>query len=125
MLDMVPDWLRSRAEPCGSRVTVNPPPTDTDADFLVLVMQYDVAGVITRLANEGFTWEGSPEHYQTIVAGSFMSWRKDQVNLIVTASEDFALRHRAATSICKRLNLTVKADRIAVFKGVLYGSATD
>lgn len=122
MLELVPDWLRGKATPCGSRETCDPPPVDTDADFLVLVFPgHDLAGVITRLSSDGWTWEGSSEHYQNVAGEGFMSWRKGETNLIVTASEAFHARHVAATAVCKRLNLLDKEDRKAVFTAVLYG----
>ena len=112
-------------EPCGSRVTCNPAPLNTDADYLVvappLKMQI-VSDLVCLLGEHKFTWEGS-EHYQDAAASGFMSWRRDDVNLIVTADQQFAARHRAATALCKRLNLLSKPDRVAVFQAVLYSNA--
>lgn len=114
-------------EPCGSRVTCDPPPVTTDADFLVEVkcsvamkLRDAVSDVVGLLWDQEFTWEGS-EHYQEVAASDFMSWRRDHVNLIVTASPRFAQRHRVATALCRRLNLMSKPDRIALFQAVLYG----
>jgi hypothetical protein len=116
--------LGCTVEPCGSRVTCNPPPTDTDADYLVQIVQSDretVGRVVNALSAAGFQWEGN-EHYQD-AAGDFMSWRgDDNVNLIVTANSEFATRHRAATALCRRLNLMAKPDRIALFQAVLYAN---
>lgn len=122
MIYMLPDWLRDKAEPCGSRVTVYPAPRNTDADFLIEIQQAEVSGMVARLASEGFKWEGATEHYQDVAGNTFMSWRKGEVNLIVTSNGDFAAKHRVATALCKRLNLLDKQDRIAVFKAVLYAS---
>lgn len=111
-------------EPCGSRVTCFPPHQNTDADYLVFVTSgkaQDVSNVVSLLQGNGYQWEGASEHYQDVAGVGFMSWRKDDVNLIVSASRDFVRRHRAATAVCKRLNLSEKADRIALFKAVLYG----
>lgn len=110
-------------EPCGSRVTCNPAPTDTDEDHLVEMpdaREDTVSSVVSLLSSAGFRWEGDTEHYQT-AASEFMSWRRGDINLIVTASAEFARRHRAATHVCTRLNLMVKDDRIALFQAVLYG----
>lgn len=109
-------------EPCGSRVTCNPPPVGTDRDFLVQVQDDDgsVRDVANGLLEIGFTWEGA-QHYQD-AANAFMSHRRDDINLIVTRNGDFAMRHRAATHVCKRLNLPNKEDRIALFQAVLYGT---
>ena len=41
---MIPAWVEGVAiavEPYGSRVTCDPPPTDTDEDWLVLVTEFD------------------------------------------------------------------------------------
>jgi len=116
--------LGCTVEPCGSRITCNPPPIDTDADYLVQIVQNDkdtIGRVVNALSGSGFVWEGN-EHYQD-VADDFMSWRSDEnVNLIVTKNVEFAARHRVATALCKRLNLKDKDDRIALFQAVLYGN---
>lgn len=114
--------LGARIEPCGSRVTCSPPPADTDHDFLVELPpdEMTVSNFVCSASEAGFRWEGN-EHYQTAVS-TFMSWRRDDINLIVTSDATFAARHRVATSLCKRLNLLAKDDRIAVFQAVLYGN---
>jgi hypothetical protein len=111
-------------EPCGSRVTCNPPPRDTDEDWLVAMpdKRDAVSKVVNLLGGAGFRWEGNGEHYQDVAASTFMSWRNGSVNLIVSSSADFIRRHHAATSLCKRLNLLSKPDRIALFQAVLYGN---
>lgn len=111
-------------ELCGSRVTCKPAPSGTDADYLVELpnsREDTVARVVSLLGSAGYHWEGATQHYQT-AANEFMSWRLGETNLIVTASAEFARRHRAATHVCTRLNLMVKADRIALFQAVLYGN---
>lgn len=117
------ELLGCTVEPCGSRVTCNPPPTDTDQDYLVEVPAHDrghVALVVSDLTQAGFHLEGNG-HYQDQAAEGFMSWRRGDVNLIVTANPLFASRHRVATKLCTRLNLQIKNNRIAVFQAVLYG----
>jgi hypothetical protein len=119
------EFTGSIIEPCGSRVTCNPPPTDTDRDFLVVVQNEDtVPSIVSELSRLGFHWEGDV-HYQTAASDGFMSWRSHDVNFIVTASADFARRHRSATALCTRLNLMGKQDRIALFQAVLYGNQWD
>lgn len=110
-------------EPCGSRVTCSPPVMNTDADYLIECPSADtaVSAVVGVLSSAGYQWEGSSKHYQYCAGVGFMSWRKNDTNLIVTANPDFAKRHRIATALCARLNLMKKADRIAVFQAVLYG----
>lgn len=115
-----------KVEPCGSRVTCSPAPTDTDRDYLVEIVSNaseNVGSIVNHLSGYGFEWEGG-EHYQD-AASTFMSWRRGDTNLIVTADPTFADRHRAATAVCKRLNLLNKQDRIALFQAVLYGNQWD
>lgn len=109
-------------DPCGSRVTCDPPKLDTDRDFLVVIpdVPSTISEIIRALEDAGFYWEGSI-HYQD-AASNFMSWRRDDLNLIVTSNAEFATRHRAATFVCKRLNLPSKQDRITVFQAVLYAA---
>ncbi len=114
--------LRCVVTPCGSRVTCDPQPACSDWDYTVHAPDTAaVSAIVTDvLPKAGFGWEGS-EHYQNAAADGFMSWRKGDVNLIVTSSAEFASKHRVATSLCKRLNLTDKQDRVALFQAVLYG----
>lgn len=108
---------------CGSRVTCNPAPTDTDDDWLVFVDDHThLSQMVERLTTDGWRWEGATEHYQNVASNTFMSWRRDNDNLIVTTNRDFARLHKVATRICTRLNLMQKADRIMVFQAVLYGN---
>ena len=111
-------------EPTGSRVTCNPAPTETDADYLVQAPN-DVAAlsaVVCVIEGEGFSQDGATEHYQDVTGDGFLSWRRDEINLIVTKNPLFAKRHRAATALCRHLNLMEKDDRIALFQAVLYGN---
>lgn len=107
---------------CGSRVTCNPAPSDGDYDYLLLVKpnSENIADVVRRLTSLGYVLEGYG-HYQAMAASDFMSWRKGNINLIITASLDFVSKHHVATALCKKLNLLKKEDRIAVFQLILYG----
>lgn len=120
------DLLRSygcTVEPCGSRVTCDPAPTDTDADYLVECKgQRMVSEAVDAMGRAGFSWEGGV-HYQMAAEDGFMSWRHaggEDINLIVTADAAFAARHRIATDVCKMLNLQNKVDRIVLFQAILY-----
>lgn len=110
---------RGLIEPCGSRETCVPPPVDTDADFLVELYKWGEIDLL--MEDHGFTKEGGEGYGGQ--DSTFGSWRKGDVNLIVTTDPDFAMRHRAATSVCKRLNLLHKPDRVSLFRAVLYGEA--
>lgn len=111
------EGVLTSAEPVGSRVTCDPAPTDTDEDWLVLVREVP----IERLQEAGFGQEGSPEFYTGNDAGGFRSWRKGEINLITTQSEEFYRLFLTATYLAKRFNLLRKQDRIALFQAILYG----
>lgn len=108
--------------PVGSRVTCNPPPTDTDEDYLVLVK--DKVAAIAGLLAIGFEFSGDPAknaEYMKMNETSqyrFTSLWMGSVNYIVTDSEFFFERFLTATHICKTLNLLNKADRVMVFEAV-------
>ena len=106
-----------RAIPVGSRVTCDPPPTNTDEDWLCLM-----AGDPTeRMGAAGFKQDGSPEFYTGNDNGGFRSWRKGDLNIVTTESQEFFDRFETATHLAKRFNLLIKSDRIALFQAVLYG----
>jgi hypothetical protein len=131
----VPDFLWDYAQvtPCGSRVTNNPAPEESDWDYLIHILpscsSYDkehaLVNVCEALHSLGWVHEGS-EYYQSkahtmILDGGFMSWRREEVNLIVVLDDRFAHQHRLATCLCTKLNLPDRDDRVAVFQAVLYG----
>lgn len=108
--------------PVGSRVTCNPPPTDTDEDFLVLVK--DMQSAVDGLKALGFERSGDPEkvekyiRLQETTQMRFSSLWFGDVNYLITDSEFFFERFLTATHICKSLNLLNKADRVMVFEAV-------
>jgi len=108
----------------GSRVTCDPAPTDTDIDVLCLIdpAQYDI--FVAELFSDGFDLDGSRVSNEKSIAESsgFQSFKKGEVNLIVTGSLEFYRRFDAASSVAKRMNMMEKSDRIALFQAVLYGN---
>lgn len=129
-----------RMMPCGSRVTCDPAPLDTDEDYLLLVdAQYDGMKLVKDgpmrmneleiyLRLNGWEMGGSLPTDITVNIppdAQFASWTLDDLNLIITTSQAFFSRHMAATAVCKRLNLLDKADRIAVFQAVLYANIVE
>lgn len=112
--------------PVGSRVTCDPPPTDTDQDYLVLVS--DKRAAIESLKSIGFEYSADPEkveEYQRMnetAAWSFTSMWFGDVNYIITDSQFFFERFLTATHVCKKLNLMKKEDRVMVFEAVRGGS---
>lgn len=105
------------AVPVGSRVTCNPPPTDTDQDILCLVEEDILEEFETYLMEENWEFEG--EDYAGTKKGDFMSWRGDfdgtEYNLIITTEEKWFDSFMDATFSCKEKNLMTKAERIAEF----------
>lgn len=109
-------------DPVGSRVTCNPAPTDTDEDLLVYVHNIDAFhGSLVPL---GFQQDGNPELYEGIDEEDFRSFRCGNINIIATSQGQFYERFMVATNLAKRFNLLDKSDRIALFRGVLYGAPT-
>ena len=112
-------------EPVGSRVTCNPPPTDTDIDTLALLSDpskmVDAIQCVTPDA-VGFEFGGSIVEDPTRQTLRFVSLKRGNENIILTACPEFAKRFLAASHVAKRLNLLHKADRVALFQAVLYGN---
>ena len=106
----------------GSTATCNPPPTDTDIDFLALISG-DMKQFETLVSEAGFEHDGS-EQYES--DGSyFRSFRKGSLNLIFTNDSEFHRKFLVASSVAKKLNLLSKDDRITLFKAVLYGDGVN
>ena len=103
---------------CGSRVTCNPAPTNTDQDILVRINKVYLGDVASILLREGWSLGGSGEQ-----DSEFESWTKGEINLILVWELEFYKRHACATALCKHLNLLSKADRQAAFRAMLYNES--
>ncbi len=114
--------LKCIVDATASRVICDPAPTDTDEDYLVEVDggAEGYEAIIEHLKKIGFIPEGDQDHYADAIENHFTSYRKDKINLILTAQTWFAKRHRLATKVCKKLNLLKKEDRIMIFRALLY-----
>lgn len=119
-------------EPCGSQITLDPPPGDkSDHDFLCVFVgnlvkkkrfpESALSDLFEVLQSSDWLHEGG-EHYQQQAAQGFMSLRRGKINLIITVNQFWAERHRAATAICKLLNLAEKKHRILIFQAALYNN---
>lgn len=110
----------------GSRVTCNPPPIDTDCDWLVLIDRERETEFMEALSTDQWELGGSlpDEMNETPPSDRFMSFTKGEDNIIMTNSSIFYRRFMAATSVAKRLNLMNKDDRIALFQAVLYANCS-
>lgn len=112
--------LAVSVEPAGSRFICNPAPMDTDEDYVVLCRHRDLVELLQLMDTLQFNLGGSlpadPEDDST-----FKSFKKGDLNFIITTDAKFYSRFIAATYVAKRMNLLNKADRIALFQAVLYG----
>lgn len=108
----------------GSRVTCKPAPTNTDADYLVLIDEADWVRLADCLQECDFAMDGSLpiDEKPWNVEHHFRSYKLAETNVVATDSEVFHRRFLAASSIATRLNLLDKPDRIALFQAVLYGN---
>ena len=109
------------ANAVGSRVTCNPPARDTDEDWLL----YVIGDVDDKLLALGFVGEAKSERYVGNEDGPFLSWRRGDLNLIVTPVGHYYRKFLLATKLAKRFNLTNKSDRIALFQAILYENDVD
>jgi hypothetical protein len=113
--------------PCGSQVTCDPVPVNTDIDYLVYVKppkQGTISKLDSMLGYEDFKIDGAG-HYQDQILDGFCSYRRGNLNLIVTANWGFKQKHHLATAVCTNLNLLNKPDRIMLFQAILYGKGPD
>lgn len=120
--------LHKRITAVGSRVTCNPPPTDTDQDWLVLVDEKDFDQFAKTLVSHGWQVGGSliPNDANYLPPSQrFNSFTLGVDNVIATASQEFHDRFLSASATAKRLNLLNKEDRIALFQSVLYATIAD
>jgi len=116
--------IAPQAVAVGSRVTCNPPPKGTDADYLLYLLDSQESALRAVMEDDGWELGGSVigDDVNHIPAEDrFYSYKLGDVNLIITKSQSFSHRFLAATSIAKGLNLLEKADRVALFQAVLYG----
>lgn len=117
---------------CGSRVTCDPAPTDTDQDVIVLVRAIEATlhvlprevresqraeywAMRANMCDKGWMLGGSSDGED-----AFESWTRGDINLILVSDPEFYNRFVSATTVCAHLNLLEKEDRKKVFRSVLY-----
>lgn len=106
--------------PTGSFFICYPQVTDTDKDYVVKVT--DLGTAEPALLDKGYKVSVSDrEEYDLQAEGGFQTFRKEDINLIVTEDETFFSKFVDATLLAKELNLLKKEDRITLFQYVLYG----
>lgn len=106
--------------PTGSFFICYPQVVDTDKDFVVKVT--DLGAAEPALLSKGYKVSVCDrEEYDLQAEGGFQTFRKEDINLIVTEDETFFSKFVDATLLAKELNLLKKEDRITLFQYVLYG----
>ena len=109
--------------PTGSQEICNPKPVGSDYDYLVYCNNGVALQKVAQCLNEQkFVAEGDQESYEQSDS-YFTSYRKGDLNFIVTGNSQFAKKHRLATAVAKKLNLMRKEDRVMIFKAFLYSEA--
>lgn len=107
--------------PTGSREICNPPPIETDDDYIVLVRDIEKAELYLETSVLA-TSEGSEPDDMFGNDSSFVSMRLGEVNFILTQDLHFFSKFVLATKVARKLNLLKKDDRICLFQAILYGN---
>lgn len=109
------------AIPMGSRFVCDPPVMDTDIDYCL----YSPVGIDSILTEMGFDSNGFAAYRKGVNDGVFTSWRRGDINLVVTHDTESFEKYKIATHICKKLNVRSKPDRIMVYDAVILGQLND
>lgn len=125
--ELVREGVFKEAFQTGSRYICNPPPMDTDDDYMCLVSSLDATHRI--LTDKGCELGGSLSPVETSSDmtdlifeadfSDFYSYRKGDINIIITDNTVYFDKFKFATELAKRLNLLKKEDRITLFNGVM------
>ena len=105
----------------GSSVICNPPVTDTDIDYVIYTNKEDKLD--TFLKSKGYKKSCAEEEEYDLENEGFSCYRLNNINLIITTNREWYNKWVLATKVAKNLNLKVKADRVMLFKAILYGDA--
>ena len=105
----------------GSRVTCDPPPTDTDRDILCFVENRE--RFVDSVKADEFVLCGYVSNERSAIESpKFTSLRRGEDNLIVSDDRDFVDKFLLATAIAKKKNIKEKEDRVTLFQWILYGN---
>jgi len=108
---MIPSYLYLCSFPTGSNYICNPPVTDTDIDTMYLVSDLNI--VWSELEKMGWKRSGISEY--PVDSDDWFSCRNGIYNALITNNQKYFDDFFKATQEAKRLNLTKKEDRIALF----------
>ena len=114
---MIPSYLYKVSFPTGSNYICNPPVTNTDVDEMFLVddlqeVNFQLTGLgWTKCGLEEETYQDKPSHWAT--------YRKENMNALLTTDLKYFMDFFKATEEAKHLNLLNKEDRVALFQKIL------
>ena len=115
--------------PTGSYFNCSPPVTSTDRDYLIL----SYFNIEAKLIEAGYVQTDSdptkPKSTTNSIPAAkngkdsllFTSWRRGNINIILTRDTDHFNKHKIAGYVCKRLNLMKKEDRIMIYDAIMAG----
>lgn len=106
--------------PVGSRTIFQGFKDDSDWDFLV----YHGAAMPDVMAKIGFKLDRGGVHYEPS-QGKFNSWRKGEVNIILTHDRCFAELFLWANNTAVRMGLKDRCQRVKLFKAILYNEGKE
>lgn len=120
-----PDWFEGRYPKLrdiyavGSRRTCSPPPMDTDDDYLVYASN-DPELKTASLALTADGWQKCPvgKYKFHNGDGEFISFRREEKNLIVTPYPAFIEKFLLASHVAKDANILSKSGRVSCFNMV-------
>lgn len=98
----------------GSRFIDEGNPNNKDFDFLCLVADLELFWPFA--IEQDFVCSEEPDEDT-----DFLSFRKGEINLIVTDKSEFFRDFELATNVAKELKLETRQKRVCLFQAILYG----
>lgn len=103
---------------CGSRAVLRDAcPEYSDWDVCLLPMLEKKSAVFHALLSHGFTNESDDPRYQNKDT-TFVSFRRDNLNVLVLGSIEVYEATVLSTHICRAFNMTAREDRVALHQMV-------
>lgn len=113
--------LSRKFEHVGSTITCNPPPENTDKDYLALIPSEEIENIRNYLNSRNWEVGGSTNGYEHIEdLLYFESYIKRDRNIIITTQDVYFNKFHIATHLAKDLNVLKKGERIILFGSILY-----
>lgn len=102
--------------PTGSHYICSPPVTNTDRDFVILPRMAFENKLDKALLNLGFVCNTKEYYKDTSTKDKFTSYKLGNLNFIVVYEYNVFEKWKLATELAKKLNLTLKIDRVNLFE---------